>query len=148
MSEKEPESKELDKARAETLLWAIDPTTEIEKHSSAHLNPTQPFAFSIFREIMNARARWATCTFDKDKGENFNPKKHYTITDTAECQSGKKIIDNLLAGTAAVKGRRAELVLETTKDIGRPQQNVFGQLAGMLGKSQELEQPEEVPSYE
>ena len=61
---------------------------------------------------------------------------------------GNQLIDNFLAGTAAIAGKRAELILETVRDIGRPQQNIFGQLAGLLGREEELDTPEEVPTLE
>lgn len=140
------QEKELDKGRAEVLRYYTSPLSEQDKHGAANLNNGQPVAMALFRTLMNRKASLSRIKFydprslDKDnplyQDTDFNPKYHFTY-ETRECQLGKPFMNNLLAGTMAVGGKRAKIVLETVKDIGRPQQNLFGQLGAMMGDKDE-----------
>jgi len=162
LSTKPNENPELDRARADALYWATVPKEERAKHAAAHLNAEQPCPFSLFRSIMNMRATAAKVKFKRPKDKDaddfdlllhfsddrqFNPKLDRILAEDQVCAFGKTFTDNLLAGTMAVSGKRAEKVLETVKDIGRPQSGLFGAL-GSLFENKDNIQTREVEAVE
>jgi hypothetical protein len=136
------ENPELDKARAKALGWATEPITEQGKHSASHLDSDQPCALSLYRAESNRSASFATAKYYIPREQesdsvlyadvDFDPKYHYTIEQVV-CLHAKNFIDNYLASTTSIKGKRAEKVLETVKDIGRPHQGLFGGLGQLFG---------------
>lgn len=165
MSEKEPPKGDtiLDTRRAEMLEWATTPPTEQGKLTSARLTPVQPYALSVLRTNLNYWEQLSNATFlvkrkdsedfDPKKhipdGQEFDPRIHWVIKEDMDCEFGKQLIDYLLAGSCAVSANRAKIVMETTRDIGRPQTGMFGALGDLFRrKDEELDQPEEVPAFE
>lgn len=153
----------LDTTRAQMLEWATTPPTEQGKLTSARLTPIQPYALSVLRTNLNyweqlSNARFLVpCkkdeTFDPKKHisphETFDPRIHYVIDETMDCEFGMQLIDYLCAGSCGVGANRAKIVMETTRDIGRPQTGMFGALGDLFRrKDEELDQPEEVPKFE
>lgn len=153
----------LDTRRAEMLEWATTPPTEQGKLTSARLTAIQPYALSVLRTNLNYWEQLSNARFlmPKEKDEEFDPKKHlpegikfdprihYVIDETMDCEFGMQLIDYLCAGSCGIAGHRAKIVMETTRDIGRPQTSLLGNLGALMaGKDQEMDQPEEVPKYE
>ena len=153
----------LDTWRAYMLEWATTPPTEQGKLTSARLTPVQPYALSVLRTNLNYWEQLSNAKFlvPKKKNEEFDAKKHlpedtpfdprihYVIDEKMDCEFGMQLIDYLLAGSCGVGANRAKMVMETTRDIGRPQTGMFGALGDLFRrKDEELEQPEEVPAYE
>ncbi|MFX0087783.1 MAG: hypothetical protein ACFFAU_19180 [Candidatus Hodarchaeota archaeon] len=153
----------LDTKRADMLEWATTPPTEQGKLTSARLTPIQPYALSVLRTNLNyweqlSHVRFLIPKPDTEEfnpavhipeGQQFDPRIHWIIDETMDCEFGKQLIDYLLAGSCGVGANRAKIVMETTRDIGRPQTGIFGALGELFRqKDQELEQPEEVPKFE
>jgi len=165
-SKKEDDLKQdtiLDTWRAHMLEWATTPPTEQGKLTSARLTPIQPYALSVLRTNLNYWEQLSNARFlipcPEDEKFNprihlppdtqFDPRIHFVIDERLDCEFGMQLIDYLCAGSCAVGGSRAKVVLETTRDIGRPQTGLLGSLSGLFGgREQELEQPEEVPRFE
>lgn len=167
MSEKENEPPKgdtiLDTYRAQMLEWATTPPTEQGKLTSARLTPIQPYALSVLRTNLNYWEQLSHAKFlvPHNENETFDPKKHipkdtpfdprihYVIDETMDCEFGMQLIDYLCAGSCGVSANRAKIVMETTRDIGRPQTGMFGALGDLFRrKDEELDQPEEVPKFE
>jgi len=162
-SKKESSEPVLDSARAQMLRWATKPETEQEKLTSSRITPIQPYAFSCIRNILDYWEQLCNATFLKSKkkeetfdskkhlpeGVKFNPRIHYHIDEEIDCEFGSEFVNDILSGSVGVGADRAKMVLETTRDIGRPQTGLFGGLGAMLfGKDQEMDQPEEIPAFE
>jgi len=133
----------LEIARAEMFYWASNPNTEKEYLSFARVNSAVPWATATFLRIMDRIEQLAQCKFDKE-----DPRK-YEIDETIKSTIAHKAVIDLMAGTTAVGGERAKLILETVRDMTRPQTGIFGALGDLFRKKdEELDQPEEVPKFE
>jgi len=130
----------LDQARANMLYWATKPRENIEINDFGHLMPEHPYAIAVLRECFdfweqNANAKFRTK--DKDGNEVLikNPKLAI-IDETIKCAFGTQMLNNLQSASAAVSGERAKMVLETVKDIGRPQ-GFLGNIMGAISKEED-----------
>lgn len=139
----------LEQARADILKWASNPKEPLEILDFANLTPVQPYALSVMREVLNFWEQNCEISFKDSKG-NYIKRPHDAIIDpTVECDFGNRLIDDICAASVAVGGKRAKLLVESVRDIGRPQTNLLGSLGALMsGKDQEMETPEEVPKYE
>lgn len=128
----------LEKAKAGMFYWATRPRTETEHLSFSRVNKSVPWAVASFLKIMDRIEQLSQAKFDKKNPHKFNTNEYI------QSDMSHEMVRNLMNACVSVDAHRAKLIMETVKDMNRPQVDIMAGLGGVLGKDEDTEKEEEL----
>ncbi len=151
-----------DKAKAEAIEWAIRPQNKQDMRTFSSVGGGSPYLLSAVTSIYNYIKQLLEaeikpyCSIHKEfhSEKEFKPDCKFTgqlsfeLDLQKEDMEMKGFIDELLLLSPAVKGRRAETIIDMVKNMNRPSFNPMGMISGMMGGNTESPDDliEEVPA--